>query len=209
MESHKPRGRPPYPDILTPAEWKVAEAVRHGLTGPQIARRNGTSVDAVKYHVGNILQKLGLANRMELRNWNGIPADSPMFEQEKAMDDNLKISALGQISRNVSDLDAAIKWYRDRLGLPLLYSFGDVAFFDCDGVRLFLNQSQEPLPNDSILYFPVSDIRTAASTLKNRGITFINAPHKIHTHDDGSEEWMAFFEDVDGRPLALMATVRP
>ena len=27
------RGRPPFDDVLTPAEWKVVEAVRHGIIG--------------------------------------------------------------------------------------------------------------------------------------------------------------------------------
>ena len=67
------RGRPPADDLLTPAEWRVADAVRHGLSNPQIARGQGVSVDAVKYHVGNALQKLGLADRRALRQWDGVP----------------------------------------------------------------------------------------------------------------------------------------
>jgi methylmalonyl-CoA/ethylmalonyl-CoA epimerase len=30
----------------------------------------------------------------------------------------------------------------------------------------------------------------------------------IHRHEDGTEEWMAFFEDDDARPLAIMTQVR-
>ena len=51
------RGRPPFDDVLTPAEWKVCEGVRHGLTNAQIATRLGVGRDAVKYHVGNALLK--------------------------------------------------------------------------------------------------------------------------------------------------------
>jgi hypothetical protein len=40
-----------------------------------------------------------------------------------------------------------------------------------------------------------------------RGVKFTHAPHRIHRHADGTEEWMAFFEDPDGRPLALMSQV--
>jgi len=47
----------------------VVEAVRHGMSNPQIARRQGVSVDAVKYNVANVLQKLGLSGRAELRLW--------------------------------------------------------------------------------------------------------------------------------------------
>jgi DNA-binding NarL/FixJ family response regulator len=62
-------GRPPFDDVLTPAEWRVCESVRHGLTNPAIARRLGVSVDAVKYHVANALQKLGLRSRKQLWRW--------------------------------------------------------------------------------------------------------------------------------------------
>ena len=48
-----------------------------------------------------------------------------------------------------------------------------------------------------------------ADQLKSRGVKFTHAPHMIHRHADGMEEWMAFFEDPDGRPLAIMAQVTP
>ena len=58
MTVHRP-GRPRHDDVLTPAEWKVAELVRHGMTNRRIAERMGVSLDAVKFHVGNALGKLG------------------------------------------------------------------------------------------------------------------------------------------------------
>jgi hypothetical protein len=30
----------------------------------------------------------------------------------------------------------------------------------------------------------------------------------IYRHPSGGEEWMAFFQDVDGQPLALMSLVK-
>jgi hypothetical protein len=42
-----------------------------------------------------------------------------------------------------------------------------------------------------------------------RGVEFTHAPHRIHTHADGTEEWMGFFKDPEGRPLAIMSQVRP
>jgi DNA-binding NarL/FixJ family response regulator len=62
------RGRPPHDDRLTPAEWRVVNAVRHGLSDAAIAKRRGISRDAVRYHVRNALVKLGLANRQELHH---------------------------------------------------------------------------------------------------------------------------------------------
>jgi hypothetical protein len=90
------------------------------------------------------------------------------------------------------------------LGLAHLYSFGNLAFFDCDGLRLFLSEGDGG-PAESILYFRVHDVRVAASALAARGVNFINAPHMVHRHDDGTEEWMAFFQDNKERPLAIMS----
>lgn len=202
------RGRPPHPDQLTPAEWKVVEAVRHGLTNPDIARRQGVSVDAVKFHVANALQKLGLSSRQELRLWNGVSRASALASQEVKPSMSVQLGSIGQIARTVSDIEAARAWYRDVLGLPHLFSFGNLAFFDCNGVRLFLSEGDGGAAN-SIVYFHVPDIRAAQADLQARGIEFINSPHMIHKHADGVEEWMAFFKDNEGRPLGLMSRVAP
>jgi len=59
-----------------------------------------------------------------------------------------------------------------------------------------------------VLYFRVPDIRAAHEELASRGLTFTSAPHMIFKHADGMEEWMAFFDDPEGRPVAIMAQVR-
>jgi DNA-binding CsgD family transcriptional regulator/catechol 2,3-dioxygenase-like lactoylglutathione lyase family enzyme len=200
------RGRPPYADVLTPAEWRVVEAVRHGMTNPTIARRQGVSLDAVKYHVANALQKLGLDRRAELRRWDGVRRDSPLYSKELPMNLEVSLGAIGQIARTVKDIEAARRWYGDVLGLPHLYSFGNLAFFDCGGVRLYLLESDGG-PAESILYFRVDDVRTAHAALSRRGVDFLNAPHIVHRHADGTEEWMAEFRDNEDRPLAIMAKV--
>ena len=123
------------------------------------------------------------------------------------MEQGLKLGQLGQIARTVTDIAAAKTWYEDVLGLPHLYSFGNLAFFDCGGVRLLLSQGDGP-GAESILYFRVEDVRSAHDALAARGVAFTHAPHLIHRHADGTEEWMAFFEDNEGRPLALMAQVK-
>jgi catechol 2,3-dioxygenase-like lactoylglutathione lyase family enzyme len=107
----------------------------------------------------------------------------------------------------VKDVAAARLWYGEVLGLPHLYSFGNLAFFDCGGVRLFLSEG-EGTPSESILYFRVPDILAAHQSLSVRGVIFTHAPHMIHRHADGTEEWMAFFADDEGRPLAIMAQVK-
>lgn len=207
MTSTRPRGRPPHPDQLTPAEWRVVEWVRHGLGNAAIARRLGVSTDAVKFHVANALGKLALTSRADLRAWAGVAASSVLKPKEKEMTAPLSLGPIGQVSRTVTDIAAARRWYGDVLGLSHLYSFGDLAFFDCGGVRLFLSQ-HDVAATESILYFRVDDIHSAAAEIGGRGARFTNAPYMVHRHDDGMEEWMAFLEDEDGRPIALMAQVR-
>jgi len=110
MTARKSRGRPKHEDVLTPAEWRVVEGVRHGMTSRQIAERRNISIDAVKYHVANALQKLGLSNRVELRAWNGIAADSALLLKEKSMTCDFQIDQIGQLSRTVTDIKSAIQW---------------------------------------------------------------------------------------------------
>ena len=63
------RGRPPYPDVLTPREWEVLSLLRGGLSNEAISSRLGISLDGVKYHVSEILGKLGLENRHDAARW--------------------------------------------------------------------------------------------------------------------------------------------
>jgi DNA-binding CsgD family transcriptional regulator/catechol 2,3-dioxygenase-like lactoylglutathione lyase family enzyme len=206
VSKKRPRGRPPTADLLTPAEWRTVHAVQHGMTNAEIARRRGVSVDAVKFHVANALAKLQLRNRRELRAWFRAPKDSAL-EGRKPLENSAKLTAIGQIARSVSDIQASEKWYREVLALPHLYTYGKLAFFDCGGTRLMLSQ-EGGAAKESILYLRVADIAAAHETLAGRGVRFTHAPHMIHRHADGTEEWMAFFEDPDGRPMAIMAQAR-
>jgi catechol 2,3-dioxygenase-like lactoylglutathione lyase family enzyme len=122
------------------------------------------------------------------------------------MTSTVTLGPLGQVSRTVSDIGAAAAWYGDVLGLPHLYTFGKLAFFDLGGVRLFLEEGAAG--PQSVLYFRVEDVHAAHTALVARGVAFVGAPHLIHRHADGTEEWMAFFKDNEGRPLAIMAQVR-
>ena len=119
----------------------------------------------------------------------------------------LQLGPIGQVGRSVNDIAAAVQWYAEVLGLPHLYTFGKLAFFDCGGVRLFLEEGAAH-PANSVLYFRVADIHAAHAELAGRGVEFVSAPHMIHRHGDGTEEWMAFFTDQDGGLLAIMAQAR-
>src|SRR5438874_4659703 len=65
----KTRGRPRHPDILTPRQWEVLELVRQGLTNEEIAKRLGITLVGAKFHVSEIIRKLGVDSRYEAAAW--------------------------------------------------------------------------------------------------------------------------------------------
>jgi DNA-binding CsgD family transcriptional regulator/extradiol dioxygenase family protein len=214
MRKRYGRGRPPYDDVLTPAEWRTLHAIQHGMSNAAIARRRGVSLSAIKYHARSIREKLGIEQRAQLRRWFRAPCDSALQRAARSMNEGsdtvseLQLGVIGQIARTVRDVREASEWYGNVLGLPHLYTFGDLAFFDCAGTRLMLTAQYGARADESILYLTVDDIRSAYQTLLARGVNFVSAPHMIHRHADGTEEWMAFLHDPEGRPLALMAQAR-
>ena len=117
---------------------------------------------------------------------------------------------IGQIAVPVSDVERAIAFYRDVLGMRFLFQAPPgLGFFDCGGVRLMLDgpaAAQAGL--GSVLYYRVDDLEGAFDALSARGVEFEAAPHLIAELPD-HELWMAFFRDPDKNLLALMAEVRP
>ena len=107
----------------------------------------------------------------------------------------------------VKDLDRAVDFYRDALGMQFLFRVPGMAFFDCGGIRLMLGTSEKPGDNySSILYYKVGDIEKAHATLSERGVPFEGKPHLIAKMPD-HDLWMAFFRDPDRNLLALMSEV--
>jgi len=119
------------------------------------------------------------------------------------------IGRLHQISMRAHDVDRAVRFYRDQLGLPFLFAFPPrLAFFDCDGVRLMLSTPEPGFDHPgSVLYFAVDDIRAAYDRLTARGVAFKGEPHRIATLAD-REVWLAEFSDTEGNALALMSEPR-
>jgi methylmalonyl-CoA/ethylmalonyl-CoA epimerase len=121
----------------------------------------------------------------------------------------LQLGRLGQISLSVTDIDRAVAFYRDLLGLKFLFQFPNLAFFDCGGVRLMLDIPESSGERHaSVLYFTVNQIEEAYQTLSSRSVPFDDKPHLIARMPD-HELWMAFFRDPDKNILALMCEVRP
>lgn len=118
------------------------------------------------------------------------------------------ISRLGQVHVPAQDTERATVFYRDILGLPLLFTASNMAFFDCGGVRLMISQPEGEGPHQtgSILYFAVPDIAMAHDRLQKAGVRCEGEPRKIAempTHD----LWMSFFRDSEDNLAALMSEV--
>jgi methylmalonyl-CoA/ethylmalonyl-CoA epimerase len=117
----------------------------------------------------------------------------------------LGLGQIGQIGMTVSDLDRAIAFYRDVLGLKLLFRAPNLAFFDCAGIRLMLGLAEANGESfHPILYFRVDDIERAAEQLAARGIMFETKPTlvaKLEKHD----LWLAAFRDPDRNVIELMS----
>lgn len=112
--------------------------------------------------------------------------------------------SIGQAALAVDDIEAAVAFYRDSLGMRLIAQPGpNLAFFDCGTVRLMLSSGAGAAGAGCTLYFKVADIDRRCAELQEHGVTFDGAPQVIHSADD-YELRMAFFRDPAGNLLALM-----
>lgn len=120
---------------------------------------------------------------------------------------DLKDATVAQILIPVDDLERAIPFYRDTLGIPFLFSAPpQMSFFQCGSVRLLVGVHTEgqTAQRGSAIYFKVADIQAVHTQLTARGVAFSAAPHIVHraaTYD----LWLAEFKDPDGNSLALMS----
>ncbi|HEX4001122.1 MAG TPA: VOC family protein [Candidatus Acidoferrales bacterium] len=121
----------------------------------------------------------------------------------------LGITRLGQIAIHAHDVERATAFYRDVLGLKFLFAAGQLAFFDCAGVRLMLDKPENPefVHPSSILYFSVADIQDAHHKLIDAGVEIVAEPNVIAKMPD-HDLWMSFFRDTEGNVMALMSEAR-
>ena len=121
---------------------------------------------------------------------------------------NLGIKNIGQISIIVRDLQRATAFYRDTLGLPLLFTGPNLAFFDCGGVRLMLGPAETPELDhpSSILYFRVPDLHAAHQRLVDAGVQIV-APPRLIAPMPAYDLWMNAFRDSEGNIMELMSEV--
>ena len=120
---------------------------------------------------------------------------------------DLAKATIGQLLIPVVDLEAAVTFYRDILGLQYLFSAPpQMSFFQCGNIRLLVGVPPvgQTAQRGSTIYFQVADMQEVFQTLEERGVKFVAAPHIVH-RTQGSELWLAEFTDSDGNPLALMS----
>jgi methylmalonyl-CoA/ethylmalonyl-CoA epimerase len=126
------------------------------------------------------------------------------------MSSALGLAKIGQIAIPVTDIDRAVAFYRDVLGMKFLFQAPPgLGFFDCGGVRLMLDlPAKAEAGRGGVIYYKVDDLQAAFETLSARGATVVAKPHLIAKMPD-HELWMAFFRDPDKNAFALMAEIRP
>jgi len=119
------------------------------------------------------------------------------------------LSTIEQIAVNAHDIERAVAFYRDRLGMKLLFSVPpNLAFFDCNGIRLMLSLPAKPEFDhpSSIIYFNVDNIKQASETLSARGVQFEEQPAFVA--DMGTYDlWLAAFRDSENNVMGLMSHV--
>jgi predicted enzyme related to lactoylglutathione lyase len=120
---------------------------------------------------------------------------------------DLSNATIAQVLLPVDNLDRAMTFYRDTLGLRFLFAAPpQMTFFQCGNVRLLVGilPAGQKAQRGSAIYFQVADIHAVFKTLKDRGVEFIAEPHIINRTAE-SELWLAEFSDPDGNQLALMS----
>lgn len=123
--------------------------------------------------------------------------------------DTLEITGIGQIAINCHDLKRATEFYRDKLGLRLLYEFPGLAFFDCGGVRLMLSEPEKAEFDHpaSIIYYRVADIHQATRAITDKGVALEHEPSIIARMPD-HDLWMSFVRDTEGNLVGFMAEMK-
>ncbi len=115
------------------------------------------------------------------------------------------ITGIGQIAITIQDLSRAVAFYRDVVGLRLLFEVSGMAFFDIGGIRLMMTKPENAdATHSSIIYYRTPDIQAVADGIEAKGVTLEAKPHLVARMPD-HELWMAFLRDTEGNLLALMS----
>lgn len=124
------------------------------------------------------------------------------------MSQEFQIKSIEQISIRVHNMEAATRFYRDTLGLQLLFQVPNMTFFECNGVQIVLSIAENDKFDhpSSVFYFNVDNIHSAYEVLTRKQVQFLDKPHKV-VETGHMETWMTFFYDPDQNVHALMSEI--
>ncbi len=119
------------------------------------------------------------------------------------------IEGIGQIAICVDDMQTSRTFYKDILGLTLLFDAGpNLSFFDCGGIRLMLTtlQGKEEDHNTSVIYYKVSDIEAVFKAFEKQDVV-IERPPQLAAKMTDHHLWMGFIRDPNANLIGIMAEV--
>jgi len=116
------------------------------------------------------------------------------------------LSEISQAAMTVDNVDRAVNFYRDTLGLKLLFRVPNMAFFECGSMRILMGARAVAggAPAGAILYFKVDDMTQAHHTLTQRGVKFAEPQHIVARMAD-REVWLAAFRDSENNLFHLIS----
>jgi methylmalonyl-CoA/ethylmalonyl-CoA epimerase len=119
------------------------------------------------------------------------------------------VQKVGQIGVPVKDLNRALNFYKEILGLSLLFNTDSMAFFECNGLRLMLSLPEKDkfAHSSSVIYFQVTNINDTYERLVGKEVIFIDKPHVVAKMGQ-TETWMSFFKDTEDNTHAFMSEVQ-
>lgn len=132
---------------------------------------------------------------------------SKVDSQITSVESPVHFEKIGQIAIGARDLARARDFYRNVLGMKLLFEAGGMSFFQCGEVRLMIGPSDAPPSAGTIVYFLVPDIQQAHAALSEKNVEFVQAPHLV-AKMPGHDLWMAFLKDPDGNTLGMMSEIQ-
>lgn len=125
----------------------------------------------------------------------------------------MTVNSLRQVALHVEDVDRAVAFYRDVIGLDFIAQFDPpgLAFFDLAGTRLLLEAGAPR----SLLYLGVDNVAQFTERLRESGVTIESEPQVIHVDESGQfgppgeAEEMSFIRDSENNLVGIAGRRAP
>jgi catechol 2,3-dioxygenase-like lactoylglutathione lyase family enzyme len=118
---------------------------------------------------------------------------------------NASLTGILQVAITVKEIDRATAFYRDVLGLPILMTAPNMAFFNCGGVRLYLStgEGSQHTGGNSFLYFKTLGIAGFLADAETKNVSIHQEPQVIARMPD-HDLWLMWIKDSEGNLLGIM-----